>query len=54
MAQLSGDPPDTKYLIYEEVRPSMIEQYTNMETTLGETDLMHGDILVLMKASDMR
>lgn len=47
----AGFPPDTELLLYEEIRPNMIEKITNFNDPLEKVleELMDGDIIVFEK-----
>ncbi|VEN46233.1 unnamed protein product [Callosobruchus maculatus] len=47
----AGFPPDTELLLYEEIRPNMIEKITNFTDPLEKVleELMDGDIIVFEK-----
>lgn len=42
--------PDTKFDIYEEVKPGMIEFITNLQKTFAQLEIGDGDILVYQKS----
>lgn len=48
MRELANLSEDDKILVFEEVRPSMIEPI-ELETTLKQAELQHGDILTFQK-----
>lgn len=51
MNERAGFPPDTKLLLYEEIKPNMVEKIESLTEPLQKVleELLDGDIIVFQK-----
>ena len=51
MNERAGFPPDTKLIMYEEIKPNMVEKIENLTDSLQKVleELLDGDIIVFQK-----
>lgn len=53
MNSLIGAPPSTPLLVYEEVKPTMVDPL-RPNLTLKESEISNGDILIFQRVIDVR